>query len=256
MSIALRKQLQLQQQSSLPQVSFGAFRFLEALPWLVLAAAMRVIAFAGGPMALPAVIVATIAVLHAFIVVAQRSIELAEGQTNLGELDLSEQFRLSWAILKRIGLLMIVAGLAMWHAGYRTFAPNMMLGLDGMAFDQFTTIGKFWSAIVAALVLLIIVNAERNGGRVSFFAAAGEFARRCAWIGVAVVVLGIAYVALGFGQGVVRTAIWNFWQTSSASQFIKNLIYFVFIFSFAMLRLWLTLLILTWGLKQSYIRGD
>ena len=54
-----------------------------------------------------AAVVATIAVLHAFIVVAQRSIELADGQTNLGELDLSDQFRLSWAILKRIGLLMI-----------------------------------------------------------------------------------------------------------------------------------------------------
>jgi hypothetical protein len=256
MSLALRKQLQLQQQSSLPQVSFGPFRFLEALPWLVLAAAMRVIAFAGGPMAFPAIVVATIAVLHAFIVVAQRSIELADGHTNLGELDLSGQFRLSWAILKRIGLLMIVAGLTMWHAGYQAFAPNMMLGLDGMAFDQFTIIGKFWSAIVAALVLLIIVNAERNGGRVNFFAAAGELARRCVWIGAAAAVLGIAYVALGFGQGVVRSAIWNFWQTSSSSQFIKNLIYFVFIFSFAMLRLWMTLLILTWGLKQSYIRGD
>jgi hypothetical protein len=256
MSIALRKQLQLQQQSSLPQVSFGPFRFLEALPWLVLAAAMRVIAFTGGPMALPAIVVATIAVLHAFIVVAQRSIELADGHTKLGELDLSDQFRLSWAILKRIGLMMIVSGLTLWHAGYQAFAPNMMLGLDGMAFDQFTIIGKFWSAIVAALVLLIIVNAERNGGRVNFFAAAGEFARRCVWIGAAAAVLGIAYVALGFGQGVVRSAIWNFWQTSSSNQFIKNLIYFVFIFSFAMLRLWMTLLILTWGLKQSYIRGD
>ena len=39
------------------------------------------------------------------------------------------------------------------------------------------------------------------------------------------------------------------------SDFIKNLIYFVFIFSFAMLRLWVTLLILTYGLKLSYVRG-
>ena len=99
-------------------------------------------------------------------------------------------------------------------------------------------------------------NAERNGGRISFFAAAGEFGRRGIWIGAAVAVLGGVYVALGFGQDLVRSAIWNFWQTSSSRQFIKNLIYFVFIFSFAMLRLWLTLLILTWGLKQSYIRGD
>jgi len=36
---------------------------------------------------------------------------------------------------------------------------------------------------------------------------------------------------------------------------IKNLIYFVFIFGFALLRLWVTLLVLIWGLKQSYLRA-
>jgi hypothetical protein len=36
---------------------------------------------------------------------------------------------------------------------------------------------------------------------------------------------------------------------------IKNLIFFVFIFSFALLRLWVTLLVLTWGLKQSYLQA-
>jgi len=77
MTIALRRQLR----QPLPQVSFGPFRFLEALPWLVLAAAMQVIAFGGGPVALPAIVVASIAVLHAFLVVAQRSIELADAST-------------------------------------------------------------------------------------------------------------------------------------------------------------------------------
>jgi hypothetical protein len=252
MTIALRRQ----QQQSLPQVSFGPFRFLEALPWLVLAAAMRVIAFGGGPIAFPATFVASIAVLHAFLVVAQRSIELADGRTNLGELDAREQSRLSLAILWRIGLLMVAITLALSTAGYRSFAPNMMAGIDGMAFDQWTDIGKFWSATVAALILLMVVGAERNGGEVSFFKAVGEFARRGLWIGAAVMVLGLVYLGLGLGQGWVRSAIWNFWQVSSLSQFIKNLIYFVFIFSFAMLRLWVTLLILTYGLKQSYIHGN
>jgi hypothetical protein len=105
---------------------------------------------------------------------------------------------------------------------------------------------------IAALVLLMIVDAERNRGRVSFVRALGEFARRALWVGTAVLVLGVVYLGLGLGQGWVRSAIWNFWQVSSSSQFIKNLIYFVFIFSFAMLRLWLTLLVLTYGLKQSY----
>jgi hypothetical protein len=253
MTIALRKQLQRQ---SLPQVSFGPFRFLEALPWLVMAAAMRVIAFGGGPVALPAIIVANIAVLHAFLVVTQRSIELADGRTSLGELDFREQSRLSLSVLWRIGLLMMAVALAFLAAGYASFAPHMMGAIDGMAFDQFTGPGKFWSAAIAALVLLMVIGAERNGGRISLFAAAVEFVRRGLWIGSAVMVLGIVYLGLGLGQGWVRSAIWNFWQVSSSSQFIKNLIFFVFIFSFAMLRLWITLLILTFGLKQSYLRAN
>jgi hypothetical protein len=252
MTIALRKQLR---QQSLPEISFGPFRFLQALPWLILAAALRVVAYGGGPLVLPAVIMASIAVLHAFLVVAQRSIELAGGQTTLSELTPREQWRLSLSVLWPIALLMIAATLALSAAGYSSFAPNMMGGIDGMAFDQFTGPGKFWSATVAALVLLMIIGAERNRGRVNFFAAVREFAQRGLWIGAAVVVLGVVYLGLGVGQGWVRDAIWNFWQTSSSSQFIKNLIFFVFIFSFAMLRLWLTLLILTFGLKQSYIHA-
>lgn len=253
MTIALRKQFR---QQSLPQVSFGPFRFLEALPWLAMAAAMRVIAFGGGTVAFPAIVVAAIAVLHAFLVVAQRSIELNDGQTSLGDLGFAEQFRLSRAILWRIALIMLATGCALLAAGYTSLAPHMMDGLDGMAFDQWTNVGKFWSAFIAALILLMIVDAERNQGQVSFVRAIGEFARRGVWIGGAAVALGVVYLGLGLGQGFVRSAIWNFWQVASASQFSKNLIYFVFIFGFAMLRLWITLLILTYGLKQSYLSGD
>jgi hypothetical protein len=252
MTIALRKQFR---QQSLPQVSFGPFRFLEALPWLIMAAAMRVIAFGGGAVAFPAIVAASIAVLHAFLVVAQRSIELNDGQSSLGELDFAEQYRLSRAVLWRIALLMFAVACALLATGYTSFAPHMMDGLDGMAFDQWTDPGKFWSAAIAALVLLMLVDAERNRGRVSLFRAAGEFARRGLWIGTAVLLLGVVYLGLGLGQGWIRSAIWNFWQVSSSSDFIKNLIYFVFIFSFAMLRLWVTLLILTYGLKLSYVRG-
>lgn len=253
MTIALRKQFR---QQSFPQVSFGPFRFLEALPWLAMAAAMRVIAFGGGAVAFPAIVVAAIAVLHAFLVVAQRSIELNDGQSSLGELGFAEQFRLSRAVLWRVALMMFAVGCALLAAGYTSLAPHMMDGLDGMAFDQWADIGKFWSAVIAALVLLMIVDAERNHAQVSFARAIREFARRGVWIGGAAVVLGVAYLGLGLGQGLVRSAIWNFWQVSSASQFIKNLIYFVFIFGFAMLRLWITLLILTYGLKQSYLNDN
>jgi hypothetical protein len=197
--------------------------------------------------------VAHIAVLHAFLVVAKRSIELAGGHTSLGELASGEQFRLSLSVLWRIALLMIAGALATWAAGYGSLAPHLLSGLDGMAFDQFTDPGRFWSAAIAALLLLMLVEAERHEGRISFFRAGAEFGRRGLWIVPTVLALGIAYLGLSLGQGWVRSVIWNFWQVSSASQFIKNLIYFVFIFGFAMLRLWLTLLILTFGLKLSYV---
>jgi len=252
MSVALRKQLALK--PARPETSFGPFRLLHALPWLILAAAMRVIAWGGGGAALPALIVADIAILLAFFATAQRSIEVAGGQSSLGELTFVEQIRFAFSILWRVALMMITAAVVASAAGFTDFAPHLLAGLDGMAFDQHTQLGRFWSAGIAALVLLIIVHAERNNGEIALFAALAEFARRAAWLGAAVIVLGLVNIALGFGQEVVRKTILVYWHTSSASQFTKNLIYFVFVFSFAMLRLWITLTILTLGLKQSYIR--
>jgi hypothetical protein len=249
---ALRKSLP----ASVPQTQFGPFRLLLALPWLVFAAAMRVIAFGGGGVALPAIVLADLAVLQAFLATATRSIEAAGGQTGLGNLDFLEQFQLMRVVLWRIVGLMLTATVVLLVLGLDKLAPTMLLGIDGMAFDLVTVSGKFWSAFIAAVVLLILVGAEQNRGRVALFAGLREFLRRWYWLGGAVVVLGIAYLGLGVVQGWVRSAIWNFWQTSGASQFIKNLIYFVFIFGFAMLRLWMTLLILTYGLKQSYLSND
>jgi hypothetical protein len=62
--------------ATLPQVSVVRVGFFKP-PWLVLAAAMRVIAFGGGPVAFPAIVIASIAVLHAFPAGAPRSIALA-----------------------------------------------------------------------------------------------------------------------------------------------------------------------------------
>ena len=252
MSVSLRKSLQ----TSIPQTQFGPFRLLQALPWLVLAAAMRVIAFGGGAVALPAIIVANLAVLQAFLATATRSIEAEGGQTGLGNLDYLEQFQLMRVVLWRIVGLMVAVAATLALLGFTEQAPHLLYGIDGMAFDQHTAAGKFWSAFIAALILLILVGAEQNNGKVALFAGLREFARRWYWMGGAVVVLGIAYLGLGLVQGWVRSAIWTFWQTSDASQFIKNLIYFVFIFGFAMLRLWMTLLILTYGLKLSYTNDD
>ena len=120
----------------LPETSFGPMRFLDALPWLMLAAAMRVIAFGGGPIALPAVFVASVAVLQAFISVTRSSIEVSGGETGLGGLTLREEFKLSLTILWQIALLMVVASVSMSHLMPNPTEAHMMGGLDGMAFDH------------------------------------------------------------------------------------------------------------------------
>ncbi|WP_246799608.1 hypothetical protein [Bradyrhizobium sp. CCBAU 51753] len=251
MSIALRQQLSYRK--TRPETSFGPFRPFPALPWLIMAAALRIVAYGkGAGLALPAIVLADVSVLLAFFATARRSIQAAGGQSSLGDLSLAEQIRLSLSILWRVTLVMAAATLAAAGLGFTTFAPNLMAGLDGMAFDQFTDAGRYWSAAIAALVLMIIVHAEANAGRVELFAAVRALAQHAFWLAIAVLALGTVNIALGLGQGLVRNAIWQFWQTSPVSEPVKSVVYFTFIFSFAMLRLWITLSILTFGLKRSY----
>jgi hypothetical protein len=255
MSIALPEQLERQQVR--PETSFGPFRILHALPWLILAAAVRVIASGGhDAMILSAIFVADIAILLAFFATAQRSIETADGQSALGEFTLNKKFRLSLSILWRIAFLMIPATFVTIAIGYTALAADLFSGLVGMAFNQYTEIGQFWSAGIAALVLLMIVRAERNGGKIALFPAVAEFARRGLWLSAAAITLGVVNIGFGFGQEIVCSAIWQLCQTSGATDLVKYLIYYVFIIGFAMLRLWVTLTVLTIGLRQSYVRGD
>lgn len=173
----------------------------------------------------------------------------------MGALEIQEQLSLSKAILWRVVALMIAATALFSPAFSEPAAIYFMLGLDGMAFDQFTATGKAWSAIVATLVLLMIVNVETRAGKVLFFEAVTEFGRRWLWLGAAILFLFATYLVLGFVQGLVRDVLMAFWQTSTSPQLLKKLVLFTFIFGFATIRLWITVLILTYGLKQSYIRG-
>ncbi|MDB5620894.1 hypothetical protein [Tardiphaga sp.] len=249
MSHTLRERMALR-----PDIEFGPFRFLEALPWLVLAATMRVLAFSTPGLAIIFIAFATIAVLNAFIVVTQRSIELTGGHSGLGDLSTSESFRLSLTILKWTASLMVLAMLGALALGGKA-APLMLLGIDGMAFAQPTIPAMLWSAVIATLILLMIVEAGRRAGRTSLSAIGPELLRHGVWLLAGIAALTASYVALGTLQDIVRDILVEFWRNSPLNQLFKNLIMFVYIFSFAMLRLWMTLLVLTFALKQSYIRA-
>lgn len=253
MTIALRTQL-FGSKRSVPQTSFGSFRIAIPLLWLILATRLHMAN--NGGLWLLAHFVESFAVLQAFLAMAQHSTAAASGLTNLDGLTFDERFRLSLRIFWRITLLMFAPALVVADSDYPEAGVQLLLGIIDTAFDQVSNIQKFWSATIAALVLMMIVNAKRDDGEVVFFAAVDEFARRALWLGPAVIVLILAYFVLGAGQEVARGFVLQFLGALSASLFVKNLIYFMYIFGFATLRLWVTLTVLNFGLKQSYVHRN
>lgn len=73
-------------------------------------------------------------------------------------------------------------------------------------------------------------------------------------MGSAIVALGALCIGLSYVQGLVRSAVHAYWLHANDNSNVKTYVYFAFIVGFATFRLWITLLILTYGLKQSYLR--
>ena len=75
------------------------------MPWLMFASAMRFVGYANPSLAGPAIVLASYAILLAFLLAARRMIEIADGTTQLGKLAFAGQLRLARRILGRIVLL-------------------------------------------------------------------------------------------------------------------------------------------------------
>jgi hypothetical protein len=239
----------------LPTVSYGPFRLLEAVPWLMLATALRMMGWRGGVAGQLASLCADFSVFLAFLLAARRMIEFADGKTGLGRLDFAAQLRLAFTILAPILLLMVVTAVIVVSTGAVGTGLNLLLGFDGIAFDQWTPVGMAWSAFLAALTLLMVLEAE-SSGRVSLFARLKELGLRALCMGPAIVAVAMAHVLLSGVQGGVRLLLLVFWHTSAAPLIFKNFLYFFFVFGFASLRLWVTLAILVFALRESYRRGQ
>ena len=240
---------------NLPIVSFGPFRLLEAVPWLMLASAFRFLGHGTPALFLPCLIVASVATFLAFILAARRMVEFTGGHTHLASLNFSEQLALSRAILWRVAILLCAATLVAFLAGAGETAPAFLLGFDGIAFDQFIRMGMLWSAALAAIVLLMIFRVQETG-QIGLRDALNQFCARAVWLLPAIGVLFLALMLLNIVQGWGREAVYIYWKTSPAPQNVKNLVYFFFVFGFAAVRLWLVLSVLIFAIRESYWRGQ
>jgi hypothetical protein len=242
----------------LPNVSYGPFRLFEAVPWLMLATSFRFLA----PQT-----VATMLTMHAlsggciflaFLLATRRMIEFSGGRAPFSALDFREQLGLARDVLWRIVGLILAASLFAATTVSSLAGWSLLWGIDGIAFDPFNLIETAWSSVLAAIILLMIVRAgeaaptpgQASNG-VSLFGAVRELGVRFRHMAPALLAVVLIHVTLSAVQAVARAAEQAFWLTDAPGM-VKQLVYFVFVFGFASVRLWATLATLIFALRQSY----
>lgn len=238
----------------LPTVSYGPFRLTEAVPWLMFATAMRIVEVMGGTVGLCASVCSHLSIFLAFLLAARRMIELADGTTGLGRLSFLEQLILARKILVPVVLLMLASCLFLIGTGALWTAFHLLLGIDGVAFDQNSYVGMLWSAFLAAIMLLMVLKAESTG-HANLFAIVKELWQRAPCMAPGIAAVAAADIGLSVVQGMVRVVVYAFWHTPGPPQLARTMVFFFFVFGFASLRLWVTLAILTFSLRESYRRG-
>jgi len=244
------------QRLSRPDVSYGPFRFFEAVPWLLLAETFRIV---GANVSLLlgwlALIPECIFVLMAFNAVARRAFPLFERPAPLQRISLGEELRLSLRIFWRVAVVLYVAAFLAGCLGLSSDAPYFMWGLAGVAFNQLSFVGRAWAAVIAALILLLMLDIDRTG-KPALSSALRGLAEHGIRFGATVAALAVFYIGWGVIQILLFNAIWSTPALGAADPRTKGLIFIVVTFVFAFVRLWATLLILTSGLKQSGIRDQ
>ena len=173
-----------------------------------------------------------------------------------GKILLGEELRLSLRIFWRVALLpYYVAAVLATFLDLSSDAPYFMWGLAGVAFNQLSFVGRAFAALIAALMLLLMLEADRTA-KPTLSAAFRGFAEHGMRFAATVPALAVFYIGWGVIQILLFNTIWNIPALGGADPRIKGMIFFTVTFVFAFVRLWASLLILTSGLKQSCVGTD
>lgn len=247
--------LPLPRRRQLPSIGFGPYLLLEAVPWLLLATVMRMVARSmGDGFGLLVLAAGQFALFIAFLLASQKMIHLAGGTTGLVGLSFRSQAALARAVLWRLLVLFLAANLlALWIGVDRFAAAVFWLGFDGIAFKWLGgTLLMTWSAVVAAVVYLMVVEkgAARQPG---FVAVLRQFLVRWRYLLSA----AVAIIAMQAAANAIQSLVGAMLQplhAQLAPPLLKASAYLMFSFIFAYVRLWATIAILTYALRASYRR--
>ncbi len=230
---------------------------LEPAPWLLFAAVMRILEFEVPDVAVVPSVLAEAGTLLAFMSAAGRMIEIFGGSTPLSRLEFGDQLRfVKWADVRIAIVLFMAAGVFrllgyVFESGFLLqTSPHLQYGFDGFAFDQATDTGRFWSGLLAAATLVVVV--ERAAGRpVDVLSVAARLCARWRYLITATICVGVFMMAFTLLQGQARSAVLSIMAGELPAQ-IKNVIFLGFVFVFAFARLLVTLAILCLALRRSY----
>jgi len=234
------------------KLGFGPYALFEAVPWLMFATAMRGLAY-NSPLALVFFLFAQVATFLAFLLAARRMIEASGGATTLDRLNFRQQLAFARSVLWPIFVIIFIAMAIAGMAGFTEHARHFLMGFDGVAFDQYTDAGRAFSAVLAAVAYLCVLQ-KGTGREPNIRTVGAELWRRLPYFLAAIAISALFLLLFTKAQVVGRALVGEFVQTSALPQ-VKNLVFFFFIFVFATVRMWVLLAILTVATRASY-RND
>lgn len=236
--------------------SFGPYLILNSVPWLFLASALRLFSRrweSVGSLYVLLILSQTV-LLIAVLLAAARMIRLLGGQVTLSELSFQEQKsltgRLAWKLVL-VNFLAICLGFAL--GGDRNVLSHFWFGLDSTVYAWFAPdLFYFWNAFLVSVIFLTIVN-KGIGKPPTLRSAVSEFFRRILFFGPALVLLVVFYSLSFYLQIKVFADALNLLYAALIDDTLKNFFNVGVVTFISYIRLWVTVAVLSYALRQSYI---
>jgi hypothetical protein len=241
------------------QTRFGPYLILSSVPWLFLASALRL--FFRRSDGLGSIYVFLIleqtVLLIAFLLAAARMIHLMGGRVVLAELSFGEQRSLTARLAWKLTLVYFVSVCAALILGTdKNTAVRLWFGLDGIVYVWFRPgMVYFWNAALAIVVYLVLVN-KGLGKPPKLYLAVAEFFKRIQFFGPALAALAAFYSVCYFIQMNILSDALDAIYATLPDDTLKNLFNVGSYTVISYARLWVTVAVLSYTLRQSYHAGQ
>ncbi len=232
-------------------LSFGPYLVVEATPWLLIATIVRLRSHA----TLGTLIVGTqlvqLLVFMAFLLMSQRMISLSGGGTSLAKLPFRDQVALGRAILWRLLGLSVIVSVTAKYASASAIPFVYWLGIDGIVFPWYGLSLPVWSAFMATLAFLMVVEKGLDR-KTSFRGVLLQIKRRWIYLLPAMICVGLFLTGANAVQKVVTAALEPAYAAYAGP--FQRYFYTGYFLGWSYARLWIVVVILTFALRESYRR--